>query len=273
MSGEITRPRNYEEYATLFQAIGIPPIHRDYRVDSVFADLRVSGPNPMMLHRIDKPDDRFPVTEEHFQVALPGDSLEAAGKEGRLFLCDYQMLEQLEKSDFPIEKFIYIPLALFATNKVTGELTPVAIQCAQTPGPDNPIITPNCGVNWLIAKTVVGMADGNVHEPVTHLARTHLFIEPFVIATQRQLATNHPLGLLLRPHFEGTLHINDLAAKYLIADKGGVDRLCCGTIDSIRKMTVKGVQEYPFNDVMLPDQLKARGVDSSETLPQLSVPR
>ena len=40
---------------------------------------------------------------------------------------------------------------------------------------------------------------------VSHLGRTHLFIEPFVIATERQLGENHPLRLLLRPHFEGTL--------------------------------------------------------------------
>ena len=36
--------------------------------------MRLAGANPVMIHRIDKPDDRFPVTDHHFQIALPGDS-------------------------------------------------------------------------------------------------------------------------------------------------------------------------------------------------------
>ena len=267
MGGALTRPQSYEEYATLFRMIGLPPIHRDYRNDDVFAEMRVAGPNPVMLRRLDRLDDRFPVTDADLHRSLPDDSLEAAAQEGRLYLCDYASLEQLEQSDFPIQKFVYAPLALFVVAKTTRRLTAVAIQCRQEPGPDNPVFTPDDGYNWLIAKTIVGMADGNVHEPVTHLARTHLFVEPFVMATQRQLSSRHPVGILLRPHFEGTLHINDMAQRYLIAPKGGVHRLCAGSIESIRKLAVQGVQEYAFNDVMLPDTFKQRGVDDAELLP------
>jgi arachidonate 15-lipoxygenase len=267
MRGGFTRPSSYNDYAKLFHNIGLPPVHRDYRQDQVFADLRLAGPNPTMIKKVSELDDRFPVTDEHFRTALPDDSLEAAGKEGRLFLTDYHQLEALENSTYPIQKYIYAPLALFAVDKVTRQFVPVAIQCKQVPASDNPIFTRNDGYNWLIAKTIVGMADGNFHEPVTHLAKTHLFMEPFCIATMRHLATKHPVGLLLRPHFEGMLHINGLAHEFLIAPTGGVARLCGGSIESISKLIVSGVQDYSFNEAMLAHDFKARGVEDAETLP------
>lgn len=267
MRGGITRPDSYDDYAKLFHHIGLPPVHRDYRLDDVFAQMRLAGPNPTMIKQVAELDDRFPVTDEHFRTALPNDSLEAAGKEGRLFLTDYHELEALEASNYPIQKYMYAPLALFAVDKITRQLVPVAIQCSQLPASDNPIFTNQDGYNWLIAKTIVGMADGNIHEPVTHLAKTHLFMEPFCIATMRHLANLHPVALLLGPHFEGTLHINNMAHRFLIAPKGGVDRLCGGTIESIGKMIVSGVKDYSFNDAMLARDFHARGVDNPETLP------
>ena len=267
MRGAFTRPESYDDYAKLFYKIGLPPIHRDYRLDEVFAELRLAGPNPIVIKQVAELDDRFPVTDDHFRTALPNDSLEAARKEGRLFLADYYELEALENSSYPIQKYVYAPLALFAVDKVSRKFVPVAIQCRQLPASDNPIFTNQDGYNWLIAKTIVGMADGNLHEPVTHLAKTHLFMEPFCIATMRHLAALHPVGLLLRPHFEGTLNINNLAHKFLIAPKGGVARLCGGTIESIGKMVVSGVKDYSFNEAMLVRDFKARGVDDPETLP------
>jgi arachidonate 15-lipoxygenase len=262
-------PHTLESYASMFRSIGLPPIHRDFHQDRVFAEMRVGGPNPVVLRRVDRPVDHFPVTQEHFARAIPGnDSLEAAGREGRLYLLDYKMLEGIENSDYPdMQKYVYAPLCLLVLHKSRKVLMPVAIQCQQTPGPDNPIFTPDDGPSWMIAKTVVKVADGNHHEAVTHLGRTHLFVEPFVIATRRQLAPNHPLYILLVPHFEGTLSINNMAKGYLVGDRGPVDELLGGTIDSTRRLTVRGVQEYPFDRVMLPDTFRARGGRDPHLLP------
>lgn len=262
------RPQSLEDYASLFRTIGLPAISRDYQQDGVFAEMRLAGPNPVMLQRVTQLDDRFPVTQAHYTTALPGDTLHAAGQEGRLYLADYQLLEQVDNGTFPNgPKFVYAPLALFAVDKVTRQLLPVAIQCKQTPAADNPIFTRADGYQWLIAKTIVEIADGNVHEAVTHLGRTHLFVEPFVVATQRQLATNHPLGILLRPHFEGTLAINNAAHEYLIAPRGPVDKLLAGTIESTRALAVSAVQSYLVDNVMLPDTFRRRGVDDHDLLP------
>ena len=102
---------------------------------------------------------------------------------------------------------------------------------------------------------------------MSHLGRTHLFVEPFVIATERQLAENHPLRLLLRPHFEGTLAINELAHRTLLAPGGFVDELLAGTLEASLQLSLDGVSSYSFDVAMLPNALRERGVDDGAALP------
>ncbi|HEV3144466.1 MAG TPA: lipoxygenase family protein [Gemmataceae bacterium] len=263
----VRRPEILEEYATLFRAIGLPPVRDDLHDDRTFAWLRIAGPNPLTLRRIARPDKRFAVTEADFRQALPDDSLEAAGAEGRLFLADFAALADVEPGDFPCgQKYLYAPLALFAVHRVSRELLPVAIQCSQTPGPEAPVFTPADGYNWLIAKTIVEIADANLHEAVSHLARTHLLMEPFVIATHRELARMHPLNRLLVPHFRGTLAINEAAWRRLIADGGAVDRVLAGRIESTRQLSANGVCQFHFRNGMLPKALAAADVNERDSL-------
>jgi arachidonate 15-lipoxygenase len=111
-----------------------------------------------------------------------------------------------------------------------------------------------------MAKNVVNVADSNYQEMVAHLSHTHLVAEAFVIATHRQLSKNHPLYALLTPHFEGTAFINWAAQEFLIADGNSVDILFAGTIESSRKLAVDALKSFDFNQQMLPEQLKQRGV-------------
>lgn len=262
-----------EDYKKLFPVIKLPAIAATFQEDEVFAYMRVAGYNPLIIERVTSLGDRFPVTDEHYQGVMGSDdSLAAAQEEGRLYLADYGILDGAINGTYPQEqKYLYAPLALFALPKGSDPnrlLRPVAIQCGQTPGPDYPIITPNSGkYAWLFAKTVVQIADANFHEAVSHLGRTHLFVGAFVMTTHRQLPLTHPLSLLLRPHFEGTLAINDAAQRLLIARYGGVDRLLSSTIDQSRIFAVVGLQSYGFNAAMLPKQLQQRGVDDPKILP------
>jgi arachidonate 15-lipoxygenase len=269
-TGHVTNLKDYEK---LFPMIELPAIAQNFQGDEVFAYMRVAGYNPVMIERLTSLSDRFPVTDEHYQAVMGNDdSLAAAKEEGRLYLTDYRILEGAINGTYPREqKYLYAPLALFALPKGSDPnrlLRPVAIQCGQTPGPDYPIITPNSGkYAWLFAKAVVQIADANIQEAVTHLSRTHLFVGIFVMATYRQLPLNHPLRLLLHPHFEGTLAINDAAQRSLIAPGGGVDRLLASTIDNSRVLAVYGLQSYGFKNAMLPKQFQQRGVDDSNLLP------
>ncbi|HEY9641694.1 MAG TPA: lipoxygenase family protein, partial [Coleofasciculaceae cyanobacterium] len=129
-------------------------------------------------------------------------------------------------------------------------------------------ITPSTGADaWMMAKTIVQIADVNFHEAVSHFARTHLLVEPFVTATHRRLPESHPLFKLLVPHFQGTLAINYAAHEFLVAPKGGVNGLLSATIDNSRVLMVKGLRIRGFNADMFPRRLQERGVDDVSALP------
>jgi arachidonate 15-lipoxygenase len=261
---------NIQEYNDLFWIIPLPAISQNFKSNSEFARLRVAGFNPLVIQQVKALDARFPLTEAQFQTVLAGDSLADAGVAGRLYLADYAELTAIAGGTFPKseQKYINAPLALFAIPKGKKSLTPIAIQLGQDPH-TNPIFLCQAGdePNWMLAKTVVQIADANYHELISHLGRTHLFIEPFAIATNRQLASNHPLYVLLKPHFQGTLAINDAAQSGLINAGGTIDSLLAGTITSSRALSVQAVKTYNFDEAMLPMALKKRGVDDPNLLP------
>jgi arachidonate 15-lipoxygenase len=263
---------SFAEYDQLFQTI---PISSNRILNDLeFAWMRVAGPNPLVIEGVSSLDQRFPLTEAQYQSVLPGDSLQAAGLEGRLFLADYSILATVEAGQsLGKQKYLAAPLALFAVPPASRTLVVIAIQCGQEPA-NNPILTPSKpGASeaeqwaWNIAKTTVQIADANYHELISHLGLTHLLIEPFAIATQRQLASAHPLGVLLRPHFEGTLLINDLAQKFLIGEKDPVDELLAGSYKSSQLLSAQAIQNLAFNDNILPNTFVKRKVEALPEYP------
>jgi arachidonate 15-lipoxygenase len=265
------RPATLGDYAALFKAIPLPPGVSDYGDDATFARLRVAGANPLVIRRLETPDARLPVGDAELRAATgDGDSLARAFAEGRLYLADYGMLADLPLGNFPDgPKFSSPALALFALPPRTAPrpraLVPVAIQCAQTP--TVPLFTPRDGLDWQIAKSIVATADADLHETIAHLGRTHLLLEPIVIAARRQLDENHPLSVLLSPHFEGTLFINNAAYDILLATGGPVDALLPFTIEATRDFAVRGSVEPLFNDSAPAELFRRRGVDDPELLP------
>lgn len=263
---------SFEDYNKLFRKIPLPEISSRFQEDLVFAYMQVAGPNPLMLQKVSEQEQPLQITDEEYQqIVGTSDSLEAAKREGRLYKADYSKLKNMENGNFPKQqKYIYSPLALFAvppSGSPSRSLVPVAIQCQ----PEYPVFTPlNGEENWAIAKSIVQMADSNYHELISHLGRTHLFIEPFVIATKRRLPANHHLRILLEPHFEGTILINYGAHKILVANGREVDAILAGTIESDRQLTVEGAQDYlhHFNNAMFPNILASRGVDNTSQLPE-----
>jgi arachidonate 15-lipoxygenase len=269
------RPSSLDDYSKLFATIPLPEVAKTFQTDEFFAFMRVAGPNPVMIERMTAPDPRLPVTEEQYQAVMgETDSWQAAIEQGRVYLADYGILQGAVNGTFgaipPAQKYAYAPLALFAVPAGDGTdrlLRPVAIQCGQNPD-DYPVITPATGADaWLMAKTVVQIADMNFHEAVSHLARTHLLIEPFILATHRQLPATHALFKLLVPHFQGTLAINHAAHEYLVAPKGSVHRLLSSPIETSRTLAVIGLQARGFNADMLPRRLQDRGVNDPSRLP------
>ena len=256
-------------YVRQFSILIPPPIVSTFEDDTAFSWLRLAGPNPMVISAIPALPDNLPLTDAQYQKVMGSDdSLSAAGAAGRLFLADYAQLASLAPSEFPDgRKYTAAPLALFATPADgSGRLTPVAIQLSQQPARNNPIIQPHDGAAWQLAKAWVNCADANHHEMVSHLGLTHLVVEGFAMATPRQLAPEHPLYVLLMPHFKGTLAINNSAVETLIAPKGVVDRLLAGTIESLTQLAVSSTLAADVSQMAPPVALAARGVDNPATL-------
>ena len=264
------RARDLYAFVRQFSILLPPDVVSVWDEDRWFAQLRLAGPNPMVIRGITALPANFPVTDAQYQRVMGAqDSLAQAGADGRLYLCDYAALAGMPASSFPDgPKYLAAPLALFATPASgRGALRPVAIQLQQTPGRDNPIVQPGDDEAWRVAKLYVNSADGNHHELASHLGLTHLLIEAFAMATPRQLAPEHPLYVLLTPHFEGTLAINNAAVHGLIAPGGIVDRLLAGTIQGSTAVSVQSVLQTDVSTLPVPVALARRGVLDLQGLP------
>jgi arachidonate 15-lipoxygenase len=296
-------PMQLSEYNDMFHSDGIPlpDIHHFFQPktdnegwfeDSFFANLRTAGFNPMVVQGVSSVPVAFSnMSDTQYRTAVGADfgtdTLSNAAADGRLFYCDYSILSELivnpttnTGGDFPDskQKYTYTPKALFVLPPTTTEaqpasLLPVAIQLKN----DGALFYPNNpndnfdGKAWTQAKYVVNSADGNYHELISHLGWTHLVIEPFVVSTQRNLNENHELYKLLVPHFEGTIFINNAAAKSLVADGGQVDEILASTIKKGQQLTVKARAinasgYFKFNQQFVRKELTARKVMSKKLL-------
>ncbi len=264
-----------EDYQQMFPLLPKPSTLQTFRNDGVFARQRIAGANPMVIERVmGKLPDNFAVTDAIFQkIMLTQKTLAQAIAEGRIFITNYQGLDGLTPGTYEQgTKTIAAPLVLYCWKPVgygdyRGSLTPIAIQLNQQPHPENnPIYTPMDGMHWFMAKIYAQMADGNYHEAISHLGRTHLVLEPFVLATANELAPNHPLSVLLKPHFQFTLAINELAREQLISPGGYADTLLAGTLEASISVIKAAIKEYleNFSDFALPKELTRRGVGETD---------
>ena len=264
-------PRSVEAYRALFATLPVPGVSYMFQDDAEFARLRVQGPNCMLIAAAgDALPANFPLSGAQYAAVVNGDTLAAALADGRLFMLDYKPLEVLDPGTYgSLAKYAWQPMALFAVPPGGSSLVPVAIQCGQDPA-DWPIFTPSPTSDklwgWEIAKFVVQVADGNYHELFSHLARTHLVIEAFAVATHRHLAEVHPVWALLVPHFEGTLFINEQAATSLIAADGPIDHIFAGSIASSQLAAVDARLAFDFYGKMPHADFAERGVGVDSAL-------
>jgi arachidonate 15-lipoxygenase len=255
----------------LFATIEAPPIAAvdpgGARADAAFAWQRVGGANPLVLEGVDCVPEHFPVSAETFAAAVHGDdTLDAARAEGRLYLADFRLLQGIAAgTGAGAQKYLAAPLALFVHRRGVG-LAPAAIQCAQEPGPGAPILSPRDGVAWQMARAVVQVADCNLHELFFHLGRAHFLVEAFALASARTLAAAHPLSVLLGPHFEGTLAINDGARTKLCAPGGDLEKLLAPTLEGSLTLARRAIETFRLEDALLPADLRRRRVDDASRL-------
>jgi len=243
--------------------------------DELFAIQAVAGPVPTVIKKVNVSDllelqnTGFTVTDDIFLDASPftlnGDtSLLQIATEGRLYIQDFSMLSVINGANPGDEsdekRFVFSPLALYAvTVGVEPKLLPIAIQMRQNdrnltdwdpvfvphiPNSFDPNLnTDNADYSWEVAKACVSSSAQIYHEIWEHLGGAHLMSEAVVMASHRRLSENHPLFALLKPHFEGTLAINDFARDTLINDGGFLDQYISCAIADFREFAMGSVSE------------------------------
>lgn len=250
------RPPSLDVYAEAISLLPEPLGLHVWDEDWAFAWQRVAGESAHMLRQVSELPDHFAVTETHFERALGtrayGDSLAGAIADGRAFLADYAMLDGVPNNTTGgVQHFMYAPLGLFCVEKTGGQrLMPVAIQCGQTPGRTCPIWTPDDGRRWTLAKQCFQVADMSIHGQVFHMGYCHTLLEAMIISSHRTLAPNHPLMVLLLPHFEFTLGANEVAKGSLVAAGGYVDQLLGANLDTENALVRDAVQRITWRDLI-----------------------
>ena len=261
----LRRPKGKLSDYDIFYLFREEPAVRDcFDSDLEFGRQRLAGLNPLYIRRCDDIPEQFDVVEETVAGLLdPEVTLDSAIGAGRMFLLDYKVLEGITvKNGYLTQPFCL----LYADNQ--GRLRPVAIQLFQEKGPDAPVFTPRDPFwLWLTAKTFVQSADAAYHEVVAHLLHTHLVSETFAVATARRLHPRHPLHELMKPFFRFTMAINHGARTSMLAPGGAIDKTLAAGYEGSIQLLASEFRKWTFDDLDLPQNLKDRGVDDPDILP------
>ncbi|MEO0373533.1 MAG: lipoxygenase family protein [Cyanobacteria bacterium P01_A01_bin.17] len=258
-----------EDYDDLFTLLPKPTIANTFQTDEVFAEQRLSGANPMAIRRLDPSNPPSTYLNIKQQLATKGKTL----VERNLYYVDYSELSFVQGGTYAKgKKYLPTPFALFSWQSMGyrdhktsdhGELLPIAIQIQQNNS--GRVYTPrDAHLDWLFAKLCVQIADGNHHEMSSHLCRTHFVMEPIAVVTARQLAEDHPLYILLQPHFRFMLANNELGRKQLIQHGGPVDKLLAGTLAESLQIVKNSFESWSLDQFSFPTEVRNRGMDSPD---------
>ncbi|XP_037230575.1 polyunsaturated fatty acid lipoxygenase ALOX15B-like, partial [Falco rusticolus] len=230
--------------------------------DAFFGAQYLSGVNPVLLRRCARLPPNFPVTPPMVAPSLgPATTLQREMEEGNIYLADYGVLEGLPTVQIEGRpSYVAAPLCLLH-QRPDGQLLPLAIQLSQHPGPQAPIFLPGDPPwVWALAKAWVRSAEFHVHEGLTHLLRAHLLGEVYALATLRHLPPPHPLFKLLVPHTRYTVHIATLARRFLLNPGGVFDQAVALGRRGLLQLVARGLRELPYAALVLPWDLRRRGV-------------
>ena len=266
----------------------LPPFAREPERDDAFATWRIAGPNPLVLAQ--ERDfaalcRKIPLARERIEPRLAARlkrpvSLEKEAEAGRLFAADFRLIQQsLRPARDPCRadptrdsrwraKYLPAPIGVFLEAPgfhARSALVPLAIQIDQPqPEPEhNPVYYPDDGWAWRIAKAYLEVADVSFNAGCGHVFRTHLLMEPFAMATPRQLSREHPVYVLLRPHLRFTLRVNREAYKYFIDRSKTYFDFYAGTLEETRQIAIQSCLERGFLELELEAELASRGVQEA----------
>ncbi len=273
-------------YERLFRG-PTPEFAAIYDRDEAFCYRRIAGPNPLAIERVTNLRAllaKIPIQAPLLKRALGrAVDLRQAVRKGQLFVADFARLKdvlrpvpvttpegKLSRSSLTRDsrwrrKYLPAPIGVFLEELDTDgrpHLVPLAIQIdqPQPPAEHNLVHYPDGSAAWKIAKLYFEVADQNMHFGCGHVYRTHFQMEPFCLATARQLDFDHPVHLLLQPHTRYTLATNSSAYKDFTDRKGIYFEFYAGTLEESRQILINSHKEKGFMELELEAELASRGV-------------
>ncbi|CAK9161112.1 unnamed protein product [Ilex paraguariensis] len=259
-----------------------------WRTDEEFGREMLAGVNPVIIRRLQEfppaskldPEEygnqTSTIKREHIEKNMNGLPVDEALENNKLFILDHHdaLMPYLQDINSTTTKTYASRTILLLQNN--GTLKPLAIELS-LPHPQgvkygvtSQVFTPAEhrleGSVWQLAKAYAAVNDSGYHQLISHWLNTHAVIEPFVIATNRQLSVLHPIYKLLHPHFRDTMHINALGRQTLI-NAGGVMEMTVFPTKFSMEMSSFIYKNWVFTDQALPTDLLKRGVavpDSSQ---------
>ncbi|KAG6437949.1 hypothetical protein SASPL_102880 [Salvia splendens] len=250
--------------------------------DTEFARQTLAGINPCAIQLVTEwplkskldPDVYGPAESEISRELVEQDirgfcTLEEAIEQKKLFVLDYHdlLLPYVGRVRELKETTLYGSRTLFFLMP-SGTLRPIAIELTRPKIGDKPhwnkVFVPSwepTGVwLWRLAKSHVLAHDSGYHQLIGHWLRTHCCVEPYIIATHRQLSAMHPIYRLLHPHLRYTMEINALARQALINADGIIETSFSPGKYSMELSSVAYDLLWQFDLQALPAELISRGM-------------
>ncbi|KAL9317422.1 hypothetical protein ACSQ67_013939 [Phaseolus vulgaris] len=252
-----------------------------WRTDEEFAREMLAGVNPVIIQRLQEfppvskldpkvyGDQASSIRAIHIENSLDGFTINEAIQEMRLFILDHHdaLMPYISRINSTNTKTYASRTLLFLQDD--GTLKPLAIELSlphpqgNQHGAVSKVFVPAkegiAASVWQLAKAYVAVNDSGYHQLVSHWLHSHAVIEPFIIATHRQLSILHPIHKLLKPHFKDTMHINALARHTLI-NAGGVLEKTVFPGKFSMEMSAVIYKSWVFPEQALPADLLKRGM-------------
>jgi arachidonate 15-lipoxygenase len=283
-------PFGLADYQSQFIQLETPAVVKNWMTDARFAEQRLSGANPGAIKKLTLRTIPSTLDTEQLESKLGSDIATLISTRQLYFVDHTEILKDVQNGeltiplpqpigDLPISKFLPKAIALFEwvnegdVRQKAGKLVPVAIQVDTSDTAGSAIFVPeddnwNGKDNflWTIAKICFSITDANAHEMHTHLGIHHFAQEAFGAITPRQLATNHPLFLLLKPHLRFLVFNNKQGIEKLVQASGPVDILLAGNLESSMNIAINATKTWSLAH-SFEDDLTSRGVNDKTELP------